>query len=753
MTDIVSSAVALAAAVGLFCLAAPAVAIPGLRRAGAVDVPSARSSHEFRAVRGVGVVPWTAVSLALVIAATTTPLGAGAPLVGIIAVAAVAAGVLGLVEDLRGLSVRVRAGTHVAIGAAASTAAVVSTGAHWSLAVVGAVAVAGFVNTANFMDGLDGMSGLHGVVFGAAACAVGVLTQHEWLVVVGLVTASAFAAFLPWNLGRRGTFLGDVGSYLLGAVVATTAVAAVAVGVPALAILGATAPYLADTSTTLLRRVLGGRHWAEPHREHVYQRASRLGLGHLGSSTSTAVFSAATAAAGLGALSDDLGTALLCAALVLGLTALYLCTPRLLTLRARRASADAGARAPDAAPTILFIETTDFCVESHLAGQLASLRESGWRPVVATTDTGILPRVLAADEVVGHALTIRREPAPLHDLVTLLRLALLMRRERPALVVYGTPKAALLGSAAARLTRVRRRLYFVYGLRAETMTGLGRTVVLAAERLALACSTDSLAVSHSMRDQARRLGLDTTRMAVVGRGSANGVDVAAFRAAGGDDGRRRRLRDRLGAADDDLVVGFVGRVTADKGVDCLVGAVRALRARGLPARLVLVGPDEGTSALLAETRRDLASSWVTLLGQVDDTAEVYAAFDVFCLPSRREGLPTVVLEAAAAGVPVVVTDATGMRDAVDSGRSALVVPVDDRPALTEALHGLLTDPSAAGRLRTAASRLVDESFSHRVVADSLARHYEAVVSRPDAGRAGRRASSGAPRLPVPAPPR
>jgi glycosyltransferase involved in cell wall biosynthesis len=296
------------------------------------------------------------------------------------------------------------------------------------------------------------------------------------------------------------------------------------------------------------------------------------------------------------------------------------------------------------------------------------------------------------------------------------------------------------------------RVHLLLGLRVETMTGLGRVVQLAAERLTVLLSTETVAVGEGMRRRAAELGLDMREARVVGRGSANGVDVARFAAAGrelgprtGSDadpdlesdtdilmrfeaglGRTMVARRVVGLAPDldGPVVGFVGRLAVDKGLDCLVAAVRLVRSRGVPAQLVLVGPDDGLDRLAPETRAALDEPWVVRPGLVSDTASVYAAFDVFCLPSRREGLPTVVLEAAAAGVPVVVSDATGTADTVDDGRTGLIVPVDDVGAWAAAIAGVLGDPGGASRRAVLGREFVREHFAADVVGRRLCDLYE-----------------------------
>lgn len=371
----------------------------------------------------------------------------------------------------------------------------------------------------------------------------------------------------------------------------------------------------------------------------------------------------------------------------------------------------------------MFIETTDVSVYSQLRGQLGYLRARGMDVHLITRDTGVLARVVGEDGVRGVAINMERDPSFLADLKSLREIAWELGSLRPHLVVYGTPKAALLGAIAAWVLRVPRRVYFLYGLRAETMTGLGRLVMLASERLIVRLSTEVLVVGRGLKDRAGQLGIDTGRMRVLGRGSANGIDFEKYSQAGKDTARRRDVRNALSLPLDARVVGFVGRVTADKGIDVLVEAVACARRDVENTFLVIVGPDEGIDHLDPTTRSLMTEPWVCLVGNVPETADYYAAMDVVCLPSRREGLPTVLLEAGAAGVPIVATDATGTSDLVEDMVTGLVVPIDDAVSLAAALARVLLDQALGRCLAEAALSRVKLDFDQAVVWQHLHKFY------------------------------
>lgn len=304
----------------------PFVIRPLLRRFAVMDVPVARSSHVRPTLRGGGVAPAIAILVGTLFLATDAS-GVSDRLLVVVAVASTAFAALGLVDDVRSLSSRSRAAVQVILAAVVCTVIVTLVDGPAWLYIAGPLAIAGYVNVANFMDGINTISGLHGVVAGASFVVTGSLADQPWLIGLGFCLAAAFLAFLPWNVLGQRMFLGDVGSYLLGGTIAVAAVAAVAVGVPFVAVLGPLIPYLIDTSSTLVRRVARGERWFEAHNTHVYQQMARR-LGHV--PTSLLVNFAALVCAAAGTLSFRGTSGTVSAVVVFVVVAVaYLALPRL----------------------------------------------------------------------------------------------------------------------------------------------------------------------------------------------------------------------------------------------------------------------------------------------------------------------------------------------------------------------------------------------------------------------------------------
>jgi len=327
-----------------------------------------------------------------------------------------------------------------------------------------------------------------------------------------------------------------------------------------------------------------------------------------------------------------------------------------------------------------------------------------------------LPAGIRVQEII-----MERTISPLRDLLSLWRLWSALRVLRPAITNVGTPKAGLLGGLAAWLCRVPCRFYTLHGLRFETTHGVLRQFLILAEKVACRFAHRVICVSPSTRENAIAAGLvERERTVVLGPGSCNGVDVARF--APTPDGARRaaELRRQLAIPDSAKVILYIGRLTRDKGIPELLAAFGKLDKRFSDLRLVLAGCFEDGDSLSHETKKNLETHpHILFAGAVEDTPAYYALADFVVLPSHREGLPTVVLEAQAAGKPVVGARATGITDVVTHGKTGLLFPVGNAPALVAALANLISNRDLAQALAIAGQAQVKRNFQQERIWEAL----------------------------------
>lgn len=363
----------------------------------------------------------------------------------------------------------------------------------------------------------------------------------------------------------------------------------------------------------------------------------------------------------------------------------------------------------DTRPHVILMVTAEITARLFVAGYAEYLARNGFRVTLMADDLSAIEHEMGRRGVATRSLPMRRDPNLWRDLISLRRMWSLVRSERPDAVMYATPKASLLGSIVSKALHVPVRIYGLWGLRFETERGPKRSVLRLLERVTASASTKVLANSPSLAAEAERSGIARPgKVTVLGSGSSHGVDVHRFAPDAEVPNLDDATKDFLQRGDGP-VVGFVGRLHPDKGVDTLLEAASRLRREGSPARFLLVGSDEGA---LEVSGHDEEGRWnVHFVGSAEDVRPYLCSIDVLVLMSRREGFPNAVLEAAAMGVPAVVADSTGTIDSVVDEVTGLILPTGDSHRLADALVRLLEDPGARERMGRSARARVAAEFS------------------------------------------
>jgi glycosyltransferase involved in cell wall biosynthesis len=370
---------------------------------------------------------------------------------------------------------------------------------------------------------------------------------------------------------------------------------------------------------------------------------------------------------------------------------------------------------PESPRRAIVATTISRTVDGFYGQIIDALRSDGFEVHVVTSDgPEILRLARRADHV--HIIAMQRRISIWADIQALLGWLRVLLRVRPEFVLAGTPKAGLLGMTASWITRVPRRAYFLQGMRLEGSQGRQRIMLAKMEWLTSRCSHVVIAVSPSLADRFRDLGLAAGRPLVVPHhGSSHGVDTEFFTPRQKTPG----LINELGLDGGLPVVTFIGRLTKDKGLDVLLAALRCIRSEETLVQLLLLGAqDEADSAYyLSEIEREPTPA--IILHHIRDVRPYLAASDVVVLPTRREGMPNVVLEAAAMGIPSVTTDATGAVDSVVHDVTGLIVPVGDERALAAAVLRLIQDKASHASMGREARNRVVKDFQPKDVARAI----------------------------------
>jgi glycosyltransferase involved in cell wall biosynthesis len=388
----------------------------------------------------------------------------------------------------------------------------------------------------------------------------------------------------------------------------------------------------------------------------------------------------------------------------------------------KRAVQESGKRAGN--PKLAIIVAGKFLL--FFRGCIAPLQNSGF-DVSAISSPGPEQETIRKEGATTFKVPMNREISPLQDVISLWRIWRVLRRVRPEITNSGNPKAGLLGGLAAVLAGVPCRVYALHGLRLETTTGLKRQILFWAEKTACKCAHRVICVSPSLRQRAIALGLvDPTKALVY---TCHGVEVERYMGTPDNMARAAKLRRRLNLPEGEPVIGFVGRLTRDKGIPELMEAYGALRHEFPNLWLLLVGEFEEGDAVPPSVRKRIEDDpHILKPGLVADTSPYYQLMDVLALPTWREGFGLVSIEAQASGKPVVTTKATGAIDSVQDGKTGILVPVGDASALTSALRSLLGDPAERQKMGRLGQAWVRQEFPRTKIMAALAREYHSLIA-------------------------
>ena len=340
-----------------------------------------------------------------------------------------------------------------------------------------------------------------------------------------------------------------------------------------------------------------------------------------------------------------------------------------------------------------------------LAWAQASL-DAGWEVDILTTDSYFATRARLIGAGVVNLDVAHREIRPLRDLRDLVRLYRFFCRSRYDIVHAHTSKGAFLGRAAARLARVPAVVVTAHGFAFhEGSPRLQVAVIVAIERVAARWCDRMTFVSEFHAAWARRLRVgDPDHYVVIPNGIPEGNVAPAS--------RREEVRAALGVPPDDFVILAVARLSKQKGIDDLIGAVPLVAPRLMQNLRVLLAGDGPRRPEIEEAIASTGlADTIQVLGFRTDVADLLATADMVVLPSKREGLSISLLEAMAAAKPIVTTNIGSNLEVTSYGRGALLIPPERREALAEAIIQIATNHNLAERLGGEARRIYLERYT------------------------------------------
>lgn len=370
---------------------------------------------------------------------------------------------------------------------------------------------------------------------------------------------------------------------------------------------------------------------------------------------------------------------------------------------------------------LLRITTASVSLDVLLKGQLTFLNQYYEVVGLASGEEG-LKKVSEREGIRTVEVNMKREISLLADLASLWAMIRTISREKPFIVHASTPKGSLLSILAAWLCRVPHRIYTVTGLRFETASGSFRQLLIAVEKLTCRLATRVIPEGEGVKRTLLQEKITRKPLTVILHGNINGIDLGYFQRSSEVEINASALRKKV------FTFCYVGRMTRDKGINELIHAFAQLHKTCADVHLLLVGPLEQELDPISETALEMLHDHpaITYTGFQEDVRPFLAASDAFVFPSYREGFPNVVMQAAAMGLPSIVTDISGSNEIIIQGQNGIIIPPRDQNALLEAMKYFAEHQDTVASMAASCRPLIASRYEQKMVWEAILHMYQSL---------------------------
>lgn len=369
---------------------------------------------------------------------------------------------------------------------------------------------------------------------------------------------------------------------------------------------------------------------------------------------------------------------------------------------------------------ILFVTTIPESL-SFFQGQLKFLNQY-FDVSAISSGTKELERIAQAEGITVKAISMKRNISLWRDIISLLQFIIYFHKIKPFIVHGNTPKASILSMVAAFLLKVPHRIYMCHGLRYQTTTGMMRCLLKMMERITCLCATDVYAVSKGVASTLHTDKITAKKIVVVMGGSANGINVDHYALQKHFDANEYKRYWKI--HENDFIFSFLGRVVQDKGINELIKAFGKLVSIHSNIKLLIAGPKEQNNSISPYSAWELEHNPnIVYMDFQTDVRPVLAISNVLVLPSYREGLGMVLLEAGAMNVPCIASDIIGCNDVVIEGINGLLVKAKDIDSLFITMEKLFKDRELREQIIRSTRESILQRFEQKKIWSAFLNEY------------------------------
>lgn len=373
-------------------------------------------------------------------------------------------------------------------------------------------------------------------------------------------------------------------------------------------------------------------------------------------------------------------------------------------------------------PKLIRTSTVPISLNILLKGQLAFLSQH-FEIIGISSNGADLDEVQNRENIRVLAIDMQRNISPFNDLVALIKMYRVFKKEKPLLVHSITPKAGLLTMLAGKAAGVPYRLHTFTGLIFPSKRGFIQQLLIKTDRLLCWAATHIYPEGNGVKQDLINYSITSKPLKVLANGNVNGIDLNYFSQSQVSTDQKKQLKLELGIHENDFVFVFVGRLVGDKGINELVSAFFQLQTPN--SKLLLVGPFEAElDPLLPETLKIIESDPnIISVGFQADVRPYFAISDCLVFPSYREGFPNVVMQAGAMELPSIVTDINGCNEIIIEGKNGILIPVKNVELLLVAMQKMYTDNLFYRLIKQNARLMIQLRYEQQLVWEALLEEY------------------------------
>ena len=377
---------------------------------------------------------------------------------------------------------------------------------------------------------------------------------------------------------------------------------------------------------------------------------------------------------------------------------------------------------------LIRITTVPISLDKLLGGQLGFMN-SFYKVIAVSSENEYLEAIGKKEGVDTFHLEMTRKITPVQDLLAVCKLYRFLKKEKPFIVHTHTPKAGIVGMLAAKLAGIPNRLHTVAGLPLLESVGLKRKVLDFVECFTYACATKVYPNSKGLLEIIKENNYcDSNKLKVLANGSSNGINTEKFSPDAITESDKIELRKKLHISENEFVFIFVGRIVADKGINELISAFDDFSKSNPQTKLILVGPFEEELDPLSETTLNIikCNKAIVSVGYQQEVRDYFSIANALVFPSYREGFPNVVMQAAAMGLPCIVSNINGCNEIVQEGFNGLIIPVKNKNAILAAMQSMYADTNLYVTLKNNARQSIVTRYEQKVVWEALLSEYRSL---------------------------